>query len=98
MIGLDLLGAVDSEGLIDTAAAATKGLINALTKKDNPPGAPPPPAAAAAPTPPAEPKKEKSSESFFEKPIVGPVKVWHGVVLAVVGTGGYVLLRRRPAA
>lgn len=37
----------------------------------------------------------KKEGSFLSKAVVGPVRVWHGLVALVGGVGGYLLLRKK---
>lgn len=84
MIGLDLLG-VDEGGLVDASAAAAKGLIAAFKTKSNAPPVPPAPTA----------EQQEADESWLQKRIAGPVKVWHTIIGLVVVVGGAVLWPRK---
>jgi hypothetical protein len=97
MIGIDVVGASEG-GLIGDAAAlakkagaailpvASEAASDALSDK--------PKDAKGKDAKGGKDKGSSSDESFFQKTIVAPVKVWHALVGAVVAAGGIYWWRR----
>ncbi len=89
MIGLDVLGAGTGK-----KGGPKKGAAG-QPKKDSAP------AQSALPADGDTSDKHKEPDGaeggFLSKTIVGPVKVWHGLGVAAVSAGAFVLLRRRAA-